>query len=101
MKTKSLKNINPTIGNTVLPKVSMQYRLTPSQFKKIVEETEFEPEEFIHHSSVYLINFKTSNVHLKSGERISFDCLSEDQYLHVVNGGYYEDAKPIDESARI
>jgi len=42
-----LKNVNPTIGNTVLPAVSMQYRPTSSQLKKVVEETEFEPEEFI------------------------------------------------------
>lgn len=101
MQTDKLKNIPPTIGNTVLPAVSMQYRPTASQLKKLVEETEFEPEEFIHYSSIELINFKTSKLHLKGGKRISFDCLSEAQYLHVVNGGFYEDAPPVDETTRV
>lgn len=101
MQTDSLKNVNPTIGNTVLPAVSMQYRPTSSQLKKVVEETEFEPEEFIHYSSIELINFKTHKLHLKGGKRISFDCLSEAQYIHVVNGGFYEDAPAIDEASRV
>ncbi|HRH83556.1 MAG TPA: hypothetical protein PK210_04900 [Bacteroidia bacterium] len=83
------------------PSVSMQYRPTSNQFKKVVEETEFEPEEFINYSGVELINFKTSKLHLKGGKRISFDCLSEAQYLYVINGGYYEDAPPVNEAARI
>jgi len=38
---------------------------------------------------------------LKGGKRISFDCLSEAQYIHVVNGGFYEDAPAIDEASRV
>lgn len=101
MQTDSLKTSTPTIGNTVLPAVSMQYRPTAGQLKKVVNETEFEPEEFIHYNSIELINFKTSKLHLKGGKRISFDCLSEAQYLHVVNGGFYEDAPQIDETSRV
>lgn len=100
--TESLfENENGNCAKPVLPAVSMQYRPTAIQLKKVVEETEFEPEEFIHYSSIELINFKTSKLHLKGGKRISFDCLSEAQYLHVVNGGFYEDAPPVDETARV
>lgn len=101
MQTYSLKNVSPAIGNTVLPAVSMQYRPTSNQLKKVVDETEFEPEEFIHYSSIELINFKTHKLHLKGGKRISFDCLTEAQYLHVVNGGFYEDAPSIYEASRV
>ena len=88
------------IANAMLPAVSRKYRPTFNQWKKIVEETELEP--YCGHSSVELINFETSKIHLKGGARLSFDGLSEAQYLHVLNGGYYEDAiPPIDEAARI
>ncbi|MBK9223413.1 MAG: hypothetical protein IPO16_15020 [Saprospiraceae bacterium] len=90
---------NGFFANTMLPAVSRQYRPTYNQWKKVVEETELEP--YCHHSKVELINFQTSKIHLKGGGRLAFDCLSEAQYLHVVNGGYYEDAPPIDETARV
>lgn len=83
----------------ILPTLSQQYRPTSTQWKKLVEETELEP--YCHYSKLELINFKTSKIHLKGGAMLAFDCLSEAQYLHVINGGYYEYAPPIDETKRI
>lgn len=80
------------------PSVSRKYRPTSEQWRKLVEETEMEP--CCHHSKVELINFETSMIHLKGGARLAFDCLSEAQFIHVCNGGYYEDAPPVDESKR-
>jgi hypothetical protein len=85
--------------NGVLPAVDMKYRPTASQWQKIMFETEMDPT--CSYSNVELINFKTSKVHLKGGIRMPFDCLSEAQYIHVVNGGFYEDAPQIDEKCRV
>ena len=87
------------VQNGMLPAVDMKYRPTASQWQKIIFETEMAPT--CSYSNVELINFKTSKVHLKGGLRMPFDCLSEAQYIHVVNGGFYEDAPQIDEKCRV
>jgi hypothetical protein len=81
---------------------SRQYRPTSVQWNKLINETEFTiNEQGVYASMVELINFKTSKVHFKGGKRIAFDCLSEAQFIHVCNGGYYEDAPLIDNKNRI
>lgn len=83
----------------VFPAIDRKYRPTKTQWQKITDETEIEP--YCSHSSIELINFKTSKIHLKGGVRLSFDCLSEDQYVHVCNGGFYEDAPLINDGCRV
>lgn len=83
------------------PSKSKKYRPTYRQWEKLVDETEFTPNSKVSYHSVELINFDTSEVHLITGQRIPFDCVSEKQYIHVVNGGYYEDAPEINDSDRI
>jgi len=86
-------------NDLVKPSKSRKYRPTSTQWQKIIDETEMEP--YCSHSSMELMNFETSKIHLKGGARLSFDCLSEAQYIHVINGGFYEDAAPINDEARV
>jgi len=89
------------IGGFVMvqPSKSRKYRPTKNQWKKIFYETEIDTG--CSYSQIELINFETSKIHLKGGARLSFDCLSEAQYIHVLNGGFYEDAAPINDEARV
>ena len=96
----SIANAN-VIGGFVMvqPSKSRKYRPTKNQWKKIFYETEIDTG--CSYSQIELINFETSKIHLKGGARLSFDCLSESQYIHVLNGGFYEDAAPINDEARV
>ena len=87
--------------NLVLPAVNRTYRPTYDQWKRIEDYTEFSPNESFPYSRIELVDFKKCKVHLKGGKRVAFDCLSEKQYVWVCNGGYYEEAPPIDETARV
>jgi hypothetical protein len=71
-------------------KPSRQYRPTRFDWLQVTSLTEFTSNEDFYYHSMELINFETSMVHLKGGRRIGFDCLSEDQYLKVVSGKFYE-----------
>lgn len=84
----------------VKPKKSMCYRPAAKDWRNIVTMTEFMANDDFDYHNMELINFDTYMIHLKSGKRIPFDCLSEAQYIHVVNGGYYEEAPEIIESER-
>lgn len=101
MQNSSEKHVSTGGSNTVLPAVSRQYRPTAEQWRKVTTETEFFAEEVTPYSRVELIDFNKSKIHLKGGKRISFDCLSEREYICVCNGGYFEEADPIDEDAPV
>ena len=87
--------------NPMLPAVNRNYRPTYNQWKRIEDYTEFCPNESFPFSRIELVDFKKCKVHLKGGKKVSFDCLSEKQYVWVCNGGYYEDAQFINEDARV
>ena len=87
--------------NTVIPAISQQYRPTAEQWRKITTETAFFAEDVTPYSRVELVDFTKYKIHLKGGKRISFDCLSESEYVHVCNGGYFEEAEPINEAERV
>jgi len=80
------------------PNINRQYKPTFEQWRKIIKETEFSTD--VHVSMIDLIDFNTSKIYIK-GKKISFDCLNEDQYVWVCNGGYYEEAEPINDYNRI
>lgn len=101
MHKSSQKHVSTGGSNTVLPAVSRQYRPTAEQWRKVTTETAFFAEEVTPYTRVELIDFNKSEIHLKGGRRISFDCLSESEYVFVCNGGYFEEAEPIDEDARV
>jgi hypothetical protein len=101
MHKSSQKHVSTGGSNTVLPAVSRQYRPTAEQWRKVTTETAFFAEEVTPYTRVELIDFNKSKIHLKGGRRISFDCLSESEYVFVCNGGYFEEAEPIDEDARV
>lgn len=88
-------------NNFVSPTKSCIYEPTQDQWARIVNGTEFMPNEIFKHIDINFINFKTSEVFLLNGRRIGFDCLSENEYVHVCNGGYYEDAPEIKKFNRI
>lgn len=91
---------NEPLYKNMKPHKDKKYRPTPTTWRKIREQTGFISEPF-HEYEMELINFETSQIHLKSGKRISFACLNESEYVHVVNGGYYEEAPPINDNERI
>lgn len=101
MHNISEKHVSTGGSNTLLPAVSRKYRPTAEQWRKVTTETEFYVEEVTPYSRVELIDFNKSKIHLKGGKRIAFDCLSESEYIHVCNGGYFEEAEPINEDARV
>lgn len=87
--------------NIVKPKINRQYHPTYEQWVRIEGYTEFDPNDDFMYSTMELIDFNKCKVHLKGGKRIAFDGLSEKQYVHVCNGGYYEDAPQINDTDRI
>jgi len=85
----------------ISPTISQQYTPTFEQWRKIFTQTEFYADNITPLSNVCLIDFKKNKIQLKNGKKISFDGLSESQYVHVCNGGYYEDAVDINENERV
>lgn len=102
-RNTDVENMHCTANDAkpVLPAVSRKYRPTAEQWRKVTTETAFYAEEVTPYSRVELIDFNKSKIHLKGGKRIDFDCLSESEYVHVCNGGYFEEAEPINEDARV
>ena len=91
MKTASL----------LLPAKDRKYRPTLEQWGRINVNTEFTPNLEVHHLEIDHIDFNDFAIVLKSKQKVYFDCINEDQYVHVCNGGYYEEAPNIVDSQRI
>ena len=86
----------------IQPTKDRKYRPTLMQWQSLLVNTQFffEP-VVIAYTLVELINFNTSCIHLKTGKCIPFDGLNEDQYIYVLNGGYYEETPMIKDKDRI
>jgi hypothetical protein len=95
------QSVGSGTSEMVLPTVSGCYSPTYQQWRRIVTETEFFAEGVNQYSHVEFIDFVKSKIYLLGGIGVSFDCLSEHVYVHVCNGGYFEEAVPIEEESRI
>lgn len=84
---------------TIKPAKSKKYIISYSDYDMLLMQTELEPNKRL---SFRTATIDFNNCSLSSGrEKTFFDCLSEDQFVHVMNGGYYEEAPPINENERI
>lgn len=88
-------------ASLLLPAKDRRYRPTLEQWGRIDLNTEFTANEEINFRDIDYIDFDLCCVVLKSRKRVYFDCINEDKYVHVCNGGYHEDAPDIIESQRI
>lgn len=60
-----------------------KHRPTSIQWNQVLELSEIMVEDFPY-SQMELIDFETYLIHLKSGERIGFDCISYYDFLNII-----------------
>jgi hypothetical protein len=83
------------------PSKDRKYYPSIEMWTKIHLSSEFTANCDISYSDIDYIDFDDACVMLQGGEKVYFDCFSEDQYIHIYNGGFYEEAPDIIESQRI
>lgn len=85
----------------VKPTKSKIYNVKPELWNKILVSTEFTANRTIGYWEINYIDFKLFAVVLLTGEKVYFDCFNEDQFVHVANGGFYEEAPDINNKERV
>lgn len=63
--------------------IEKKHRPTANQWAKVLQLSEIEVEDFPY-SQMELIDFKSYLIHLKSGRRIGFDCISYEDFLKLL-----------------